>query len=622
MASTASFRKDVSKVFLYALLSLFLIPLATWLFVRYAEPQRDETYLAAIEHSIEKDSRLSEQQKQENKAFFRANKPSSACDNNSAEFARYRAAVCGEYSELWQYHLARKISFWTLVGGVAVLLVVLGLGALAFVNRRSQYVSFVLGWNLLTAASAVEVVVQGAMLVWLSFWLTAFFFQVYFVKIIALVGIGAALAIFYAVVCIFKRAPQITGIAGETIAEQHSPALWKHIRDFAARIGTAPPEHLVAGIDTNFFVTESPLAVGERTLNGRALFVSLPLLRLLERSEADAVLAHELAHFRGGDTASSAALGPKLVQYEYYCQMMYAAKVTIFVCYLMRMYRVIFEFALRRDSRNREFLADKVAAGVVSARAIISSLIKISAYSRYRGEIERKLFEQNAQHQSSLGIAQRVASGLAPYATSAQFVDAMKTASIPHPFDSHPALPERMQNVAHRIEEKDYGAIVTSVPAQSWIADLPTAADIEGRLWGAYEQRFAAMHEQSLAYRYAPANEAERAVVLKYFPPQSFPLKGGNTFNVGYAGLSLPEQEEPMPWDDVADMKWHDGSFGTSDTLEIVHPEKGWLGNRTTKVKLPGIKDHKERLKAVLGHYWQRHKIATQEAQNVQAHST
>ena len=610
MASNASFTKDISKVFLYALLSLFLVPLATWIFVRYAEPQLDARYLVSIERSVENDGRLSQQQKQQNKEFFRANPPSSACDNDSPEVARYRGAVCSQYSELWQYNLARTVSFWTLIGGIAVLLAVLALGALAFTNRRSQYISFALGWNLLTAASAAEVVVQGAMLVWLSFWLTAFFFQVYFVKIIALAAIGAALAVFYAVVCIFKRPPQVTGIAGETITEQDSPALWKHIRDFAARVGTAPPEHVVAGIDTNFFVTESPLTVGERTLSGRALFVSLPMLRLLDRTEADAVLAHELAHFRGGDTASSAALGPKLVQYEYYCQMMYAAKVTIFVFYVMRMYRVIFEFALQRDSRKREFLADRVAAGLVSARAIISSLIKISAYSRYRGEIERKLFEQNAQHRSSLGIAQQVASGLAPYVTSAQFMDAMKTASIPHPFDSHPALPERMQNVAQRIEEKDYGAIVASAPAQTWIEDMPTAAAIETRLWSAYEQRFAEMHEQSLAYRYAPANAAERAVVLKHFPPQSFPLKGGKTFNIGYAGLSLPEQEEPMPWDKVSDMKWHDGSFGTSDTLELVHPEKGWLGAKTTKVKLPGIKEHKERLKAVLGHYWQRHKVA------------
>jgi len=422
--------------------------------------------------------------------------------------------------------------------------------------------------------------------------------------------------VFYAVVCIFKRPPKATGIGGELIAPEHSPTLWTHIRGLAARLGTPPPDHLVAGIDTNFFVTEALLAVGDRRLKGRSLFVSLPLLRVLDRSEADAVLAHELAHFQGGDTASSARLGPKLVQYDHYCQMMHAAKVTIFVFYLMRMYRVIFEFALQRDSRRREFLADRAAASLVSGSAIVRSLIKIAAYARYRGEIERRLFERDLKHAGALGIAQQIASGLAPYATSARFVDAMKTARIPHPFDSHPALPERMENVGHRIAEQDYGAIVTAAPAQTWVTDMPTAADIEQRLWLAYEQRFAEMHEQSLAYRYAPASEEERAIVLKYFPAVAFELAGGKRFIVEYAGLTLPEQPEPMPWEQVAKLQYSDGSLGTSDTLQIEHLEKGWLGNKTTKVKLRGIGKQKERFKAVLGHYWQRHQISRREIQS------
>eukprot|EP01041_Mallomonas_annulata_P039487 gene39487-63183_t len=42
------------------------------------------------------------------------------------------------------------------------------------------------------------------------------------------------------------------------------------------------------------------------------------LLRILDQAEADAVFGHELAHLRGGDTQSSARLGPKLVQFDHY----------------------------------------------------------------------------------------------------------------------------------------------------------------------------------------------------------------------------------------------------------------------------------------------------------------
>jgi len=196
---------------------------------------------------------------------------------------------------------------------------------------------------------------------------------------------------------------------------------------------------------------------------------------------------------------------------------------------------------------------------------------------------------------------------LAPYAASANFVDAMKVASIPHPFDSHPATPERMKNVDYPVDERAYGEIVSGEPAHSWVDDIQTATEIEQSLWDTYERRFAVMHERSLAYRYEPGNHAELAIVLKYFPQVTFQLKNGSALHINYAGLDLPEQKTSIAWDKVVDLKYRDGISG--DVLEIVHPEKGLIGAKTTKVKLPGIRKDRQRCKAVLAHYWQRHQI-------------
>jgi hypothetical protein len=46
-----------------------------------------------------------------------------------------------------------------------------------------------------------------------------------------------------------------------------------------------------------------------------------------------------------------------------------------------------------------------------------------------------------------------------------------------------------------------------------------------------------------------------------------------------------------------------------SDSLLITHPEKGWLGAKTTKVGLPGIGKQEAQLRGVVGQYWQRHQI-------------
>ena len=140
---TADLRKGVFKIFLLGLAALFALPLATWLFVRYAEPQRDSDYLAAIERSIDQDPQLSAQQRDDQKAFFRANPPSSTCDNDAPRMARYRAAVCAPYSELWQFHLARKVSFWTLVAAATVLLVVAALGAEPVGSTPPEFGAFV-----------------------------------------------------------------------------------------------------------------------------------------------------------------------------------------------------------------------------------------------------------------------------------------------------------------------------------------------------------------------------------------------------------------------------------------------------------------------------------------------
>ncbi|MES2948033.1 MAG: M48 family metallopeptidase [Pseudomonadota bacterium] len=391
------------------------------------------------------------------------------------------------------------------------------------------------------------------------------------------------------------------------MAEADAPLLWRRIRHMAARLKIAPPDHLVAGIDTNFFVTEAPLTVGQQQLKGRSLFVSIPLLRVLSMQEADAVLGHELAHFRGGDTRASAQLGPKLQQYDHYVHGMREGGFTVVVYHFMQLYRMVFQMALSRDSREREFRADRTAAKLVSAQAISQSLVKIAAYDNYRSNTERSLYARDDKLDSTLGIAATVAQGLRPYAASIDFVDDMRTAHIPHPFDSHPPLAQRMQRVGHPLDPDDYGAIVLEVPKTTWADEITTADAIEQRLWSAYEQQFAQNHEHALAYRYEPANEQERELVLKYFPPVVFRLKKGATVEVNYSGIE-PSGGEPMvEWDSVKALQYNASSFG--DSLAITLHEKGLMGAKTTSVKLPGLGKQKDQFNAVVGHYWHRHQV-------------
>lgn len=608
MTTPVTVRSALLRTFALTLISLFAIPAITLLFTRYVVQTEDAVFLQSIEQRVAASSGSGSSAGPEALAYYRSHPLSSACAATAEDDREFREKVCEPLAFWWQFHWAERLAFWTLVGGAVLLSITSGLCALAFTSRRLRYGSFVAGWRLTTVSSAVEVLVQSAMVVWLSFWVTAYFWERYYIKLVGIAGILAAVAVFYAIWTLFKKLPVDDEIEGELLSEADAPRLWNRIRQMAARANTAPPDNVIAGIDTNFFVTEESCTVGSQKVRGRTLFVSIPLLRILDDTEADAVLAHELAHLGGGDTRTSALLGPKLRQFDLYTWQMRSGGLTIVAHYLLRLYRMAFEFALARDSREREHLADRLAAELTAPRAIVHSLIKISAYGGYRNQVEDTLFAQSRQFNGQLGIARFVAEGLRPYAGTSEFLERMKTADIPHPYDSHPALTERMRSVGHHLDESQYAAIVAANPQVTWVDDMPTAPRIEERLWAAYEQRFAANHEQSLAYRYEPANEEEKAVVLRYFPPVSFALAKGQRIEVTYLGIDATANASGfISWDDVGGLTLKDGNFGSS--LIVAHHDKGVLGARKTKLGLRGIGKQKATLSAAVGQYWRRHLI-------------
>jgi len=378
------------------------------------------------------------------------------------------------------------------------------------------------------------------------------------------------------------------------------------VREIAAKMKTAPPDHLVAGIDANFFVTESGLEVGGRRLAGRCLYVSIPLLKVLDRPQADAVLVHELAHFRGGDTRASAQLGPRLLQFDHYVHEMGSGGLTRLVWPFMQLYRLILQAALSRDSREREFKADRAAARLVSPQAMVQALVKVVAYANYRGAVEQGLFDSRRKLEGELGMAASVAAGLHRYAQSDDFVDDVHLARVPHPFDSHPPLAQRMKNVGFHLEPTEFGRTVGTPPQGSWAEDIASADAIEQRLWSAYEAAFAQQHEVSLAYRYWPRNAEELAVVEKYFPAVVFSLSKG-TMEVNHRGI-VPEGEPPLEWDEVKALQYSESSFG--DSLVVTLQEKGVVGHKTRKLALRGLGKQKEAFQEAVGRYWHRHKVA------------
>lgn len=600
------------KMLALAMLALFLLPILTLGFVRFEQANFDRKVTPGLERQLAR-AHISEEDRQNISSLYSNYRPSRACGISSRDIAAdaraldYQSAFCKSGAQNWQFYYMGQLSLWLIIGGIVLMLVIFTLGAIAFTNRRAQYASLMAGWRLLVAVGAVEIIAQGVILVWLSFWLTAYFLHIYAPKLILLVAVFVFLGMVYAISCLFKRLPPRDPVEGEVLTRFDAPELWSRIEALAKRAGTQPPDQIISGIDDNFYVTEVPITVGNQTLEGRTLYISIPLLRILQTDEADSVLVHELGHLRGGDTKSSALLAPRLDQFDLYIYMMYDNHATRPVYYLLNFYRLIFELALKRESRQREYLADQAAASLVSPQAIIHSLIKIAAYSNYRARIEEQLFAREFKNEGELGIAARVAQGLGDYAQSNDFSQDMRSRGVPHPFDSHPALTERMRNVNCIVPDTQYGAIATQTPQQSWVDLIPTAAHIEERLWTKYEQAFEENHGLALAYRYEPATPEEEQIVNQYFPPVTFTLKHDESVEINAKGLVQPKTHELISWDAFKSIQYSDGAF--SDTLLITHPNKSFTGSKSSIVKLPGFKKNRAAFKETLGKYWQRHEI-------------
>ena len=185
MAANQDARKDFSKIgfaktFVLPALLIFLIPVISFLFFRHAQGRYDDRAKESVLAEIRSDRSLSDEERAKAIAFFTAVPISElAKHEQTAEMldgdARFHLAT---------FRWAIRLSALSIIGGVAVFLFAGVCVALSLHSNFVQYLTLSAGWHVLRLYGAAQAVVQGALLVALSFWVTALWFQVYSVKLI------------------------------------------------------------------------------------------------------------------------------------------------------------------------------------------------------------------------------------------------------------------------------------------------------------------------------------------------------------------------------------------------------------------------------------------------------
>ncbi len=242
--------------------------------------------------------------------------------------------------------------------------------------------------------------------------------------------------------------PEPIDVRGRVLDEADAPGLWRFVRELAGRGDALVPDAVVVGLTGGFFVTESAvrLSPDARTLTGRTLYLPAPYLGVLDGRELSAVIGHELAHFAGEDTAYSRRFTPIYAGLHRALTALGnvgpGGLLTRPAAYVGHRSFGIFDAAVARWSRAREFEADRRGARVSGAPPAASALLRVGVLGPVVGETLASAYgEPDA----------------APDDLVAGVLDAIPAAGFPdpgahlddrqaHPTDTHP--PDRQRIAA------------------------------------------------------------------------------------------------------------------------------------------------------------------------------
>ncbi|MGZ4964553.1 MAG: M48 family metallopeptidase [Limisphaerales bacterium] len=575
------------KSYVLPAIVIFLIPGFGLWFFDHVEKWHDTQFRDRFLAQIRADGSLTQEQKQKGFDFYQRVPVSKILASNKPELKPLQddfKSVKTRYAIFRWMKRAGKICLETgLFTFVAV-----GIGVMClFTSQKAQYWSLRFGWMILRPVAVIQVVCQGALALALSYWVTAFYTESYYPKLVLVAGLFAIIGVLALIKAIFTKLRQDAELEGQLLTKEAAPELWQRVTEMAAKLGITPPDQIFIGIDDNFFVTEHPVTVGDKKFTGRTLFASISMLKTMTRSEADGVLAHELAHFSGEDTLYSKRISPLLGKYGAYLTALYQGGISRPVFHFMHLFWNLYQLSLRKISREREFRADRIGGEMTSPDNMSRALVKVAAYCRYRARVQRTLFGTDAKVQT-MNVSERLEKGFPDFITACVGGKELAESRTPHPFDTHPPLSGRITNLGLQPETILHSVVNLPAVSDSWFSAIENAAIIEAEQWKQFEDRFHKAHEESLAWRFKPEGEKEIEHVTKYFPAIEFKTAKGATIVFTYENITASEWGTPIAYASISKCR-REESWGRQRLIIEYHNEDR---TKIFKVKL-AYKDYK-----------------------------
>lgn len=298
-----------------------------------------------------------------------------------------------------------------------------------------------------------------------------------------------------------KGEQQWDSIETVSLTWDNAPDLWKTVKDISVKMGVRTPRQIVTGLDVNAWINDRPQhsVIEDKSFKGLTLYISLPLLRILTVSELQAVIAHEMAHYAGGDVdaqkefnrAYERLFSAVIEVLDLSDDMKDEKKSETIASLALSSHEQAQRHLLNTFSRNMaamnrrtELIADKSAANAVSAKELAAALIKLSIFDRVWAMVAEEYVNRvNKGWIDKIDVSIVYAEAVNMFTRSAAATAATKVIGkkkVEHPFDTHPPTLQRLKNIGIRLKNLDLEELLTVSPentAHHLIADPDQIAD-------------------------------------------------------------------------------------------------------------------------------------------------
>lgn len=491
-----------------------------------------------------------------------------------------------------------------LLGSIALCLVFVSICVVAAGrSQRMQYHALRSGWILLRPVAVLQLLGQGAIVLMLLYAMPGLLAGVVFPKLTIAVAILLLLTAAASLKAAFAGSHEDHTLHGRRLDAASMGRFSERLNRMCRAMGQPLPNNIILGIDDNFFVTEEPIVIDGTSYRGRTLYVSIPLLRRMRVDEANAVLAHEMAHFSGDDTVHGRRIGAIMGQFNAQLRAMHGGMAMPVFRFLM-LFRALFELSISKVSRERELRADRVAAQLVDRRSMAIALAKVATFCAFRARLESALFA------AMRGLAEgelpnRINAGFERFAMTVDYAKDILGNHAPHPFDSHPTLRDRLGGIGvdtASISRRD----IAEPPDATWIDAIPEADTIESALWSDYESGFKMAQEEILAYRLRPSTDAEADIVRRHFPDRLFEGDEGTVLAIDFASVSHSAWPSRVSFRDVRNISLNDGLSGRVIVFTV--GVRGRL--KTCEIPLRPFGKRQDEVAVTIGAYYERHLVS------------